>query len=45
MAKKTFQIAIDGPVGAGKSTVAKSGRAAQILYVDTGARIGRWRSI
>ena len=38
MAKKTFQIAIDGPVGAGKSTVAKLvAERLQILYVDTGA--------
>lgn len=36
--KKTFQIAIDGPVAAGKGTVAKlvAGRLA-CLYVDTGA--------
>ncbi len=36
--KKIFQIAIDGPVGAGKSTVAQ--RVAEelgILYIDTGA--------
>ena len=38
MVKKTFQIAIDGPVAAGKGTVAKlvSGRLG-FLYVDTGA--------
>ena len=36
--KKTFQIAIDGPVAAGKGTVAKlvAGRL-KCLYVDTGA--------
>jgi cytidylate kinase len=35
---KTFQIAIDGPVGAGKSTVAKLvAEKLKILYVDTGA--------
>ncbi len=36
--KKIFQIAIDGPVGAGKSTVAqKVAEELEILYVDTGA--------
>jgi cytidylate kinase len=35
---KTFQIAIDGPVGAGKSTVAKIvADKLKIVYVDTGA--------
>ncbi len=35
---KIFQIAIDGPVGAGKSTVAKLvAEKLGILYVDTGA--------
>ena len=35
---KIFQIAIDGPVGAGKSTVAqKVAERLGILYVDTGA--------
>ena len=38
MQKKNFQIAIDGPVGAGKSTVAKLvAERLGILYVDTGA--------
>lgn len=37
MAKK-YQIAIDGPVGAGKSTIAKKlSEKLVILYVDTGA--------
>ena len=38
MEKKSFNIAIDGPAGAGKSTVAKKA-AAQLgfVYVDTGA--------
>ena len=38
MKEKTFSIAIDGPAGAGKSTLAR--RAASALgfvYVDTGA--------
>ena len=36
--RKIFQIAIDGPVGAGKSTVAKLvAERLQILYIDTGA--------
>lgn len=35
---KVFQIAIDGPVGAGKSTIAKLvAERLGILYVDTGA--------
>lgn len=35
---KIFQIAIDGPVGAGKSTVAKLvAEELEIVYVDTGA--------
>lgn len=34
----SFQIAIDGPAGAGKSTVAKSvAKKLQFVYVDTGA--------
>lgn len=38
MAKKTFQIAIDGPVAAGKGTTAKMVAARLgFLYVDTGA--------
>ncbi len=36
--KKTIQIAIDGPAGAGKSTVAKALAAdLSLLYLDTGA--------
>ena len=36
--KKTFQIAIDGPVAAGKGTTAKMGaQRLGFLYVDTGA--------
>lgn len=38
MAKKTFQIAIDGPVAAGKGTTAKMvAQRLGFLYVDTGA--------
>ena len=34
----TYAIAIDGPAGAGKSTVARRlARELQFLYVDTGA--------
>ncbi len=34
----TFKIAIDGPAGAGKSTIAKlAARELEIVYVDTGA--------
>ncbi|MDO4489806.1 MAG: (d)CMP kinase [Lachnospiraceae bacterium] len=34
----SFQIALDGPAGAGKSTVAKAVAAAlQFIYIDTGA--------
>ena len=34
-----FAIAIDGPAGAGKSSVAKAAaRALGFIYVDTGAR-------
>lgn len=38
MAKKTFSIAIDGPAGAGKSTIARA-LAAELnaMYLDTGA--------
>ncbi len=36
--ENTYQIAIDGPAGAGKSTIAKAiARRLRILYVDTGA--------
>lgn len=36
--ENTYQIAIDGPAGAGKSTIAKAiARRIGILYVDTGA--------
>ena len=35
---KHFSIAIDGPAGAGKSTIAKeAGRRLGFIYVDTGA--------
>ena len=34
----SFQIAIDGPAGAGKSTIARAVAARlQYVYVDTGA--------
>ncbi|HLS52445.1 MAG TPA: (d)CMP kinase, partial [Tissierellaceae bacterium] len=36
--KKTYAVAVDGPAGAGKSTVAK--KVAEVLnieYIDTGA--------
>ena len=34
----SFNIAIDGPAGAGKSTIAKrAARELQFIYVDTGA--------
>ena len=34
----SFNIAIDGPAGAGKSTIAKAiAKKLQIIYVDTGA--------
>ncbi len=36
--KKVFSIAIDGPAGAGKSTIAKSlSKRLGVIYVDTGA--------
>ena len=36
--KKTIQIAIDGPAGAGKSTIAKEiAKKLDIIYLDTGA--------
>ena len=36
--KKIFSIAIDGPAGAGKSTIAKSlSKRLGVIYVDTGA--------
>lgn len=38
MSKKIFSVAIDGPAGAGKSTVAKGvAKRLGIVYVDTGA--------
>lgn len=38
MEKKTFNIAIDGPAGAGKSTIAKLvAKKLGFIYVDTGA--------
>ena len=34
----SYQIAIDGPAGAGKSTIAKKvAREKKFIYVDTGA--------
>ena len=34
----TFSIAIDGPAGAGKSTIAKAlAKALDAMYLDTGA--------
>ena len=41
-----FNIAIDGPAGAGKSTIAKK-LAADLgyVYVDTGAMYARWHII
>lgn len=34
----SFNIAIDGPAGAGKSTIAKrAAKELQFVYVDTGA--------
>ena len=34
----SYQIAIDGPAGAGKSTIAKKvARLKEFIYVDTGA--------
>ncbi|MCR5118117.1 MAG: (d)CMP kinase [Lachnospiraceae bacterium] len=36
--KKVFSVAIDGPAGAGKSTIAKSlSKKLGVIYVDTGA--------
>ena len=38
MGQKTFNIAIDGPAGAGKSTIAKLvAKRLGFIYVDTGA--------
>ncbi len=38
MSKKIFSVAIDGPAGAGKSTIAKSlSKKLGVIYVDTGA--------
>lgn len=38
MSDKTFSIAIDGPAGAGKSTIAKAlARELNAMYLDTGA--------
>lgn len=40
MMKNVFSIAVDGPAGAGKSTIAK--RASEVLkieYIDTGAML------
>ena len=38
MAKKAFNIAIDGPAGAGKSTIARLvAKKLGFVYVDTGA--------
>ena len=36
----TYQIAIDGPAGAGKSTIAKAvAKKMGYIYVDTGATV------
>ena len=36
--KERFSIAIDGPAGAGKSTIAKNvSKELGVIYVDTGA--------
>ena len=38
MERKAFNIAIDGPAGAGKSTIAKMvAKKLGFIYVDTGA--------
>ncbi len=40
----SYNIAVDGPAGAGKSTIAKAvAKELNIIYVDTGAmyKIGR----
>lgn len=38
MQRRTFQVAIDGPVGAGKSTVAKlTAERLRFVFIDTGA--------
>jgi len=38
MSEKVFAVAIDGPAGAGKSTIAKSlSKKLGVIYVDTGA--------
>lgn len=38
MSKKIYAVAIDGPAGAGKSTIAKSvSKKLGVIYVDTGA--------
>lgn len=38
MANRTFSIAIDGPAGAGKSTIAKAlAKSLDAMYLDTGA--------
>ena len=38
MEKHAFNIAIDGPAGAGKSTIAKMvAKKLNFIYVDTGA--------
>ena len=43
----SFNIAIDGPAGAGKSTIAKlAAKELSFIYVDTGAmyRLLRWKN-
>ena len=41
-----YNIAIDGPAGAGKSTIAKmAAKKLDFIYVDTGLCIVRWRCI
>ena len=41
--KKVYSVAIDGPAGAGKSTLARqAARDLGFQYVDTGAITGQW---
>ena len=41
-----FNLAIDGPAGAGKSTIAKRvAKELSFVYVDTGAMYRAWASI
>lgn len=42
MEQKSFNIAIDGPAGAGKSTIARlAAKRLGFVYVDTGAMYRR----